>query len=271
LQPALNSHEPEVWRKSKAGCNPALQWQWQDARSFYFTGIFIFALLGDLLLSLAMDDRKLLDGLIDYVCLVILITFHEFGHAWMSWKRGDDTARLLGRITLNPLAHMEVLGTVVLPLLGVFLTASGSAGLTRFIIGWGKPVPVNSANLRNRGFDWVLIALAGPAMNVVLAVLAMALARAGMTFGATGVVDFGFRLAQLNFFLCFFNLIPIPPLNGSHVARYFIGMSEETYLKLCQYGFLFVIVVIQLPQIRFALQFATSFSMVVLARAFGLQ
>ena len=101
-----------------------------------------------------MDEKLIINALISYLCLIILITFHEFGHAWMAWRRGDDTARLLGRITLNPLAHMELFGTVVLPLLALFLAASGS-GLGNFVIGWGKPVPVNSANLKNRGFDWV--------------------------------------------------------------------------------------------------------------------
>ncbi|MGI8967305.1 MAG: site-2 protease family protein, partial [Limisphaerales bacterium] len=192
----------------------------------------------------------------------------EFGHAWMAWKRGDDTARLLGRVSLNPLVHMEFLGTVVLPLLGIFLAASGS-GLGRFVIGWGKPVPVHSRNLKNRGFDWVLIALAGPGMNIVLAILAMALARAARGFDSEGMVEICFRLARLNFMLCFFNLIPIPPLDGSHVARYFIGMSEETYLRLCQYGFFAVILVIQIPLVRNLLFLATEMSMLFLARIFG--
>ncbi len=216
-----------------------------------------------------MEQKIILDGLISYLCLVILITFHEFGHAWMAARRGDDTAKLLGRITLNPLAHMDLLGTFILPLLAVYLAASGSM-LGRFVIGWGKPVPVNSANLKNRGFDWVLIALAGPAMNVLLAIVAVALARTGVVFNSVGIVDFGFRLAHLNFILCFFNLIPVPPLDGSHVARYFIGMTEETYLRLCQYGFLFVILIIQIPQVGLALRFLTNNSMLLLSQVFGI-
>ena len=221
-----------------------------------------------LLRSPAMDQKIILDGLISYLCLVILITFHEFGHAWMASKRGDDTARLLGRITLNPLAHMDFFGTVVLPLLAVFFAASGSH-LGSFIIGWGKPVPVNSSNLRNRGFDWVLIALAGPAMNILLGILSMALARGGLSFHSGAVTDFGFRLAIMNFALCYFNLLPIPPLDGSHVARYFIGMTEETYLRLCQWGFFAVIIVIQIPAVRMALSFATVGSVMLLAKLFG--
>lgn len=218
-----------------------------------------------------MDQRLIIDGLISYLCLVILITFHEFGHAWMSWKRGDDTAKLQGRITLNPIAHMDILGTVVLPLLVVFLNASGGGALSRFIIGWGKPVPVESSNLKNAGFDWVLIALAGPAMNILLAVVAFALARVGLGFESAQLMDFSFRLAYLNLILCFFNLIPVPPLDGSHVARYFIGMSEETYLNLCRYGFLMVLVVIQIPFVRTMLQVVTLNSLLFLAQAFGVE
>lgn len=221
-----------------------------------------------MLLSPPMDQRILLDGLISYLCLVILITFHEFGHAWMAWKRGDDTARLLGRITLNPLAHMELIGTVVLPLAAIFLASSGS-GLSNFIIGWGKPVPVHSRNLKNHGFDWVLISMAGPAMNILLGILSMALVRAGMGLDSNAIMDFGFRLAFMNFALCYFNLIPIPPLDGSHVARYFIGMSEETYLGLCRYGFFVLILVIQIPQVRQALFYSTMQSVVFLANVFG--
>jgi Zn-dependent protease len=217
-----------------------------------------------------MDERVLREGLISYLCLVILITFHEFGHAWMAWKRGDDTARLLGRVSLNPLVHMDLFGTVVLPLLAVFLTASGS-GLSRFIIGWGKPVPVHSANLKNRGFDWVLVAMAGPAMNVILAVVAMALARAGAGINSAPVIDLAFQLVIMNFALCFFNLLPIPPLDGSHVARYFIGMSEETYLRLCQYGFFILIIVIQIPAVRILLGQVTLESTLKLSQLFGLE
>lgn len=216
-----------------------------------------------------MDQRQIVDGLISYLCLVILITFHEFGHAWMASKRGDDTARHLGRITLNPIAHMELFGTVILPLLAIFL-AMGDSKLASFVIGWGKPVPVNSANLKNRGLDWVMIALAGPAMNILLAIVSMALARGGQEFQAAPLIDFGFRLAIMNFGLAYFNMLPIPPLDGSHLARYFIGMSEETFLRIGQYGFFIVILVIQIPGVRMALGYATMSSFVLLARIFGI-
>src|SRR6266403_5002868 len=123
-----------------------------------------------------MDPKSIIDGLLLYLSLVILLTFHEFGHAWMAWKCGDDTARSLGRVSLNPLVHMDLIGTVVMPLLIIFLSGSG---LSRFLVGWAKPVPVNPRNFRNPRGDDILVTLAGPWMNLLLAIVLMGLARLG--------------------------------------------------------------------------------------------
>ncbi len=210
----------------------------------------------------------LLDGLINYLFLVIIITFHEFGHAWMASRCGDDTARLQGRVSLNPVAHMDLLGTVILPLLAIFLSASGSS-LGRFIIGWGKPVPVNVSYLRRPRRDDILVSMAGPAMNVVLALGVMALARVGEATGSVMLGEVGFRLALLSMFLCFFNLLPIPPLDGSHVLKYLVGMSYETYWRFSQYGFLIVILAVQIPQVMQFLTFSTLGSLVLMGKLLG--
>src|SRR2546422_11038332 len=128
-----------------------------------------------------MNPAGLFDGLLDYVFLVIVISFHEFGHAWASWKLGDDTARMQGRIPLNPVAHMELIGTVVLPLLAIFLRSSAPA-LSGFIIGWGRPVPVNPVLLRRGKFDEMLVAMAGPRMNAAIALVVFARGRARCCF-----------------------------------------------------------------------------------------
>src|SRR5271170_7422649 len=104
-----------------------------------------------------MDSNQIVDGLIFYLGLVVLLTFHEFAHAWAAWKLGDATARLQGRFSLNPFFHIDPIGTVLLPLFMIF----GPSGVTRFAIGWAKPVPFNSANLSNRWRDEMLIAMAG--------------------------------------------------------------------------------------------------------------
>jgi Zn-dependent protease len=217
-----------------------------------------------------MDSSQIIDALIYYIGLVILLTFHEFAHAWTSHKCGDDTARLQGRLSLNPVAHIDPVGTVLFPLLMIFLPAVGGGTFTRFMIGWAKPVPVNINNLKHPKRDDILIALAGPAMNFVLAVLLVGLARIAFAFGSDEAVTVFFDTAQLSLVLCFFNLIPIPPLDGSHVARNFIGMSWEAYWRLCQppFSFIFVIIAINIPGVRYALAWAVETTLALLTMSF---
>lgn len=217
-----------------------------------------------------MDERALLNGIIVYLCFIPVITFHEFAHAWMASKCGDDTARDLGRVSLNPLVHMEFIGTVVLPLVAVFLAASGS-GLANFVIGWGRPVPVNINNLKNPRLDDTLIALAGPAMNIILAVIIMAGVKIGVIGAWPMLTEMCVSLVQINLILCFFNLLPIPPLDGSHVLKNAIGMSFETYWRLCQFGFIIVLVALQLKPVRIALAVATDVSLGLIMRIYGLR
>lgn len=216
-----------------------------------------------------MDTHALVNGLILYLCFIPILTFHEFAHAWVAWKCGDSTARDQGRVTLNPAAHIDPIGTIALPLLAVVLGAMGS-GLSSFIIGWGRPVPVNIANLRHRRRDDTLVALAGPAMNVILAIIVIAAARFCQLPGWDRGTEAGMTLATVSLFLCFFNLLPIPPLDGSHVVKNFIGMSDETYLRLCQFGFIAVIIAIQIPFVRKAIATATFTTLALIARPFGL-
>ncbi len=207
------------------------------------------------------------DGLIQYLMLVALLTFHEFGHAWTAWKCGDDTARLQGRVSLNPLVHIDPIGTVLLPLAIIFLPI----GISRFLIGWAKPVPVNPYNLRRKNVDDVLVTMAGPGMNLLLAVLLVAAARAGVAIHYFGVTAYCLQAAQLSLVLCFFNLIPIPPLDGSHLLRIATGMTWETYMNFARYGFIAVILVLQIPPVRVVLSDAVVGSMELLARLFGIQ
>ena len=122
-----------------------------------------------------MNVGMIADGLLFYVGLVVLLTFHEFGHAWMALKCGDDTAKQQGRVSLNPMVHIDLIGTVVF-LMVIFLTMSGS-GLGRFLIGWAKPVPVNPYNLKSPKVDDILVTLAGPWMNLMLAVVLLGFAK----------------------------------------------------------------------------------------------
>ena len=183
-----------------------------------------------------------------WMCLVALLSFHEFGHAWMAYKCGDDTARIMGRMTINPIVHIDPIGTVLIPLMILLFSPSF------FIFGWAKPVPVNPNNYENRKRDDILISMAGPAMNVILAILLMAVYRLALELpidvGAGAIVHNLELIAFISMILCVFNLIPIPPLDGSHVLRQVIGMSEETYMQIAQYGFIILLLAINLfPQL----------------------
>ncbi|HRZ37283.1 MAG TPA: site-2 protease family protein [Candidatus Paceibacterota bacterium] len=217
-----------------------------------------------------MNSEAIINGLLGYVCLLIVLTFHEFAHAWTAWKFGDDTARLQGRVSLNPIVHMDRVGTVMLPLLVVLLQAADSR-LAGFIIGWGKPVPVNPYNLRHRRWQDTLVALAGPAMNVVVAGVAVVLARGFQLAHIGAFSEVAQMLAVISLLLCFFNLLPVPPLDGSHLFKNLIGMSDELYMRISRFGLLIVILLLQFPPVRAGLWFATSFTFVLMGRLAGLE
>jgi Zn-dependent protease len=211
-----------------------------------------------------------LNGVITYLCFIPVLTFHEFAHAWTAWKCGDDTAKSQGRVSLNPIVHMELVGTVILPLAGALLSAADSQ-LARFIIGWGRPVPVDVSNLRNPRRDDTLIALAGPAMNILIAIVLMAGVKLGVILESNILLEMSINLIQVSLMLCFFNLLPIPPLDGSHVIKNMIGMSFETYWRLSQYGFIIVLVVLQVPAIRRTLGFVTNQTFMWIAALYGIR
>jgi Zn-dependent protease len=205
------------------------------------------------------------DGLIQYLMLVGLLTFHEFGHAWTAWKCGDDTARLQGRVSLNPIVHIDPIGTVLLPLLMIFLPGAG-----RFLIGWAKPVPVNPYNLNHPKRDDILVTLAGPGMNLLLAIGLVALAKVGLIFHSQLFAQYCAQAAALSLLLCFFNLIPVPPLDGSQILRVATNMSYETFANFARFGFIIIIVVINIPIVRNTLGNVTYGTLDLLLRMFGI-
>jgi Zn-dependent protease len=180
-----------------------------------------------------LRDIDLLSVAIDFGVLLISLTIHEAAHAWTADRLGDPTARLLGRVSLNPLVHIDPIGTVVLPLIAAVSHLP--------IIGWAKPVPVNPRNLGHPRRDFVLVAAAGPISNLLQAVVAAALFRMAMAGGAASgtAADILFLAIQINLLLAFFNLIPVPPLDGGNVL---LGLlpprAAARYSQLRQYGFL---------------------------------
>src|SRR5215471_13647958 len=204
-----------------------------------------------------------------YLGMIVLLTFHEFGHAWMAHTCGDDTARSEGRVSLNPIVHIDPVGTVILPLLIIFLSLQGSWAAS-FLVGWARPVPVNPNNLRNPRVDEILVTLAGPWMNLLLAIVLMGLARVGLLMHSESATLFCSNLARLSLLLCFFNLIPIPPLDGSHIVRSLIGMSYEMYYHFASYGMIILIVVLNfVPWVRETLYLVTRKSWIIIGHWFG--
>lgn len=174
--------------------------------------------------------------------LVIAIVLHEVSHGWVANALGDPTARQRGRLSLNPIRHIDPIGTVALPML---LAVSGAP-----VFGWAKPVPVIAHRLRNPRFHMILVALAGPGMNLLLALLAavmiaalVALAPSGIGWAFVGRNLLNFM--AINIFLAIFNLIPLPPFDGGHVVEGLLPRSLATqYRKLRRYGFPLLIVLL---------------------------
>jgi Zn-dependent protease len=205
-----------------------------------------------------MNASVLANGLIFYFCFIIALSFHEFAHAWVASRCGDNTAKALGRLTINPLAHIDPLGTVILPLLMIFLPAMGSAGsaLSSFVIGWAKPVPVDPRNFRRgiRDDNWVSVA--GPLSNLILAFITLILFKiitavfAQDQSFADGFSQFLLNLVYINILLAWFNMIPIPPLDGSHLLKNFTRMSYQTYFWLSQWGIWILIFALNFTPLR---------------------
>jgi Zn-dependent protease len=163
--------------------------------------------------------------------LLYSIILHEISHGYVAYKLGDPTAKYEGRLTLNPLSHIDPLGTIILPAL-TFL-------VSHFIFGWAKPVPYNPYNLKNPERDSILIALAGPLTNILLALFFVFLIKMNIFSNFQEVFLYGLRI---NLVLAFFNLLPIPPLDGSKVFLAKIPFEVYHYLEI--YGFLFVLIFI---------------------------
>jgi Zn-dependent protease len=190
------------------------------------------------------------------VVLLFAISAHEAAHAWMSYKFGDDTAYLLGRVTLNPAKHIDPIGTLAIPVFNFLMQVSGYGGL--FLIGWGKPTPVNPLRWRNKDLANVMVSIAGILANSLIAVTFLlvlkALQYAGVFSPGAALADFRAPVVLflvntifLNASLAIFNLLPIPPLDGGKILDSILPSSFAPTLRTIeQFGFIILMAMVYL-------------------------
>jgi Zn-dependent protease len=189
-----------------------------------------------------MSQQEIVLEIFQYVILLFALSLHEAAHAWMASRLGDQTARMLGRVTLNPIKHIDPFGTVLIPLAMLFLPGTG-----RLLFGWARPTPVNTRNFKRVVRDDILTTLAGPVSNIAAAVASLialiivakvtptgAIVVKGLAMGMVDpslmgsspvifpMVVLFYLSIVLNLFLAAFNLLPLPPLDGSHIIRHLL-------------------------------------------------
>ena len=188
-----------------------------------------------------MADLDISYLVIAFAVLIFSLTVHEAAHAWSASRLGDDTARRLGRVSLNPMVHVDPIGTLLLPLVAIIGNLP--------IIGWAKPTPVNPRNLRHPRRDNVLVTVAGPASNLMIAVVAAMALRLipaadpsveGMDVSSP-LILLAIQLVDINLLLALFNMIPVPPLDGGRVMAGLLPPALAIrYNQLGRYGFIII-------------------------------
>jgi Zn-dependent protease len=209
-----------------------------------------------------MDLANLVSHLIVYmVVLLLAISAHEAGHAWMSYKFGDDTAYMLGRVTLNPIAHTDPIGTLLIPIIAFVLGSMGGALGSIPLIGWGKPTPVNPRKWERFKLANVMVSIAGVLANLILMTIGIVAAKVmimqgfqiGDFFGQSSnpIAIFVGDMMLLNLSLFVFNLLPFPPLDGSKILSTFLPASFEPVINMFeQFGFLILMFLIYIGVFR---------------------
>ena len=204
----------------------------------------------------AFDLEALRWGALMMILLVVSIGLHEFGHAWMADRRGDPLPRAQGRVTLDPLAHIDPIGTLLIPGLMIFWPVLFGGGAPVALIGWGKPVQILLPNPRTRHWDDILSTAAGPAMNLLLCLVFSMGSAVAVAFGwrpSPAGAEFLLTAIALNAGLLAFNLLPIPPLDGGRLLRRFSGMTEATFNRIAGVAPFVLLLLINLGPFRAAL------------------
>jgi len=208
-----------------------------------------------------MDKLTIVQKIAVWILPVIFaITVHETAHGWIAKKYGDNTASMQGRLTLNPIKHIDWLGTIIIPGL-LLLTGTG------FIFGWAKPVPVDARNFKNPRHDMAIVALAGPVSNLLMALTWALIARIGITIGTSAenislpLIYTGIAGISINLVLALINLLPIPPLDGSRVLTGILpSRLAWQYNQLERYGFIILLILLYTKVLNVILEYPMYFA-----------
>ena len=200
-----------------------------------------------------MEDLNLLQRIAIWTLPVLFaITVHEVAHGWVAMRLGDRTAMMLGRLTLNPIKHIDPVGTLLVPALMLVFTP--------FVFGWAKPVPVTWENLHNPKRDMALVAAAGPLANVIMALLWVGIMKlslllpGGLSVATKPLLYMGAAGIQINLVLMLLNLLPIPPLDGSRVVSSLLpDRLSWRYNQLERYGFLILLILLASGALQYIL------------------
>ncbi|MFI3123171.1 MAG: site-2 protease family protein [Methylococcales bacterium] len=207
-----------------------------------------------------MDNLTVIQRIAVWILPVIFaITVHEVAHGWVAKKYGDNTAAHLGRLTLNPLKHIDLFGTIILPTL-LLITGTG------FIFGWAKPVPVDPRHFKKPRQDMAIVALAGPASNLLMAIGWALIARIGVTVGvdneaiAMPLIYTGIAGISINLVLMLLNMLPIPPLDGSRILSGILpSYWAWQFNKLERFGFIILLVMLYTKVLNVVLDYPLYF------------
>jgi Zn-dependent protease len=208
-----------------------------------------------------VNPEQIIPQLVIYmVVLLLAISAHEAAHAWMSYKFGDDTARLLGRITLNPVAHTDPIGTLLIPIVMFVFGHIGGPVASIPLIGWGKPTPVNPLRWRNKDLANVMVSIAGILANLIIAIIAFTILKTLLMTGAGASIPESLQepvglflryLLVMNISLAVFNLLPFPPLDGSKILDTFLPASMRPFMQMLeQYGYIILMILIYMGLIN---------------------
>jgi Zn-dependent protease len=218
-----------------------------------------------------MDELTLLQRIVVWILPVIFaITVHEVAHGWVAKKYGDNTASMLGRLTLNPIKHVDILGTIIIP--GLLLISG-----TGFIFGWAKPVPVDPRYFKNPRRDMAVVALAGPVSNLLMAFGWALVARLGVMIGAQAeavslpLIYTGIAGISINLVLALLNLLPIPPLDGSRILTGILpSYWAWQYNRLERFGFIILLVLLYTHVLNLILEYPLYFAQQVFLSIAGM-